>query len=268
MLSFLKDKMLVLAAALLLLGGCKEVLYSDLTEAEANEMMALLVLSGIPADRERDPTAGYSLLVDEDNLAVAVTILKNSDLPREKFVTMGDVFGDVGVVGTPFEERIRFSFATNQELSQTISQIKGVDSARVHTVIPPQERFGTNKEPASASVVIFHDPSFNPAEYTAQIKALVAFAVPGLEIENISSTFFKSPGFVVQPAEPAISINSLSAEASSATPAPVTGQARQSNSVLGIVLLLLVLLVVRMVTLFFRRLKNVGAIKKRRRYFA
>jgi len=124
LLSALKPKLLMLMTALVMLGGCKEVLYSQLNEADANEMMALLVLSGIPASREKDATQGYSLMVDEADLAVAVTVLKNSGLPREQFTTMGEVFGDVGVVGTPFEERVRFTYATNQELWQTISQIK------------------------------------------------------------------------------------------------------------------------------------------------
>lgn len=193
-----KTKMLLLVTVLTMLGACKEVLYSDLTEGDANEMMALLVLSGIDASREKAATGAYSLLVDDSELAVAVTVLRNSGLPRERFQSMGDVFGDVGVVGTPFEERVRFAYATNQELSQTISQIKGIDSARVHVVIPPRERFGGTTTPARASIVIFHDRSFDPAQYTSRVKALVAFAVPDLAVEDISANFFLSPGFVVE----------------------------------------------------------------------
>lgn len=252
-LSALKPRILMLLTALMLLGGCKEVLYSQLTEADANEMMALLVLSGIPADREKDAASGYSVLVNKDDLAVAVTVLKNSGLPREQFTSIGEVFGDVGVVGTPFEERVRFTYATNQELSQTISQIKGVDSARVHVVIPPEERFGSTSEPARASVVVFHDRSFDPSVYTARIKALVSFAVSGLEIENISTTFFLSPGFVVEqaPVEPAMGT------------AMASGQPRYANSgeflsdplVLAIAMFLVLLLVVRMFVLGMRKLR-------------
>lgn len=195
----LKRRTLMLFASVILLSGCQEVLYSELTEADANEMVALLVLSGIPADREKDKDKMYSVLVDGDDIALAVTVLKNSGLPREKFASLGEIFGDPGVVGTPFEERVRFAYATNEELSHTITQIKGIETARVHVVIPPEERFGKSSEPARASVAIFHDRSFAPSEYSGRIKTMVAFAVPGLEIENVSTSFFLTPGFVVQP---------------------------------------------------------------------
>lgn len=249
--SALRTKMLMLMTALTLLGGCKEVLYSQLTEADANEMMALLVLSGIPASREKDAATGYSLLVDETDLAVAVTVLKNSGLPREQFASMGEVFGDVGVVGTPFEERVRFAYATNQELSQTISQIKGIDNARVHVVIPPQERFGASTQPPRASIVIFHDRSFDPAQYTARIKSLVAFAVADLEIENISSTFFLSPGFVVEQAPPEPAIGTAMASASGEVASG--GSFFSESVVITIAMFLIVLLFVRSGMLWTRR---------------
>lgn len=195
----LKHRLVVLLAAVLMLTGCKEVLYSELSEADANEMVALLVLSGIPASRERSNSLTYSVTVDEADLAVAVTVLKNSGLPREKYATFGDVFGDSGVVGTPFEERVRFAYATNEELSHTISQIKGVERARVHVVVPAEERFGKIKEPARAAVAVFHDKSFQPPLNAGQIKTLVAYSVPGLEVEAVSLSFFLAPGFVVEP---------------------------------------------------------------------
>ena len=185
-------------AVFLALAGCKEVLYSELSEADANEMVALLVLSGVPASRERDSTLTYAVKVEEADLPIAVTVLKNAGLPRERFANLGEVFGDSGVVGTPFEERVRFAYATNEELSHTITQIKGIERTRVHVVIPPEGRFGKTEEPARASVAIFHDKSFDPANYSGRIKTMVAYAVPGLQVESVSVSFFLTPGFVVQ----------------------------------------------------------------------
>ncbi|MEM8978514.1 MAG: type III secretion inner membrane ring lipoprotein SctJ [Pseudomonadota bacterium] len=199
MIALLRQRGLALMCALLMLAGCQEVLYSELSEEDANEMVALLVLSGIPAKRERDSATTYAVSVEEADLAVAVTVLKNSGLPREKFTSLGEVFGDSGVVGTPFEERARFAFATNEELANTISQIKGIERARVHVVVPAEDRFGKPERPARASVAIFHDTSFDPSSYSGRIKTLVAFAVPGLEVEQVAMSYFLTPGFVVQP---------------------------------------------------------------------
>ncbi|MEM6941348.1 MAG: type III secretion inner membrane ring lipoprotein SctJ [Pseudomonadota bacterium] len=194
-----RARVIAMLAAVAVLAGCQEVLYSNLSENDANEMVALLVLSGVPASREVGKDQSYSVAVDKDDIAIAVTVLKNAGLPRETFASLGEVFGDAGVVSTKFEERIRFAFATNEELSRTITAIKGVDSARVHVVIPPEGRFGASNDPARASIAIFHDRNFEPAQYSSRIKALVAYAVPKLEVENISTNFFPSVGFVVEP---------------------------------------------------------------------
>lgn len=197
-----KKPVILFLGLFLLLSGCKEVLYSQLNEAEANEMVALLVLSGIPASREKENGRTYAITVKPQDLAVAVTALKNAGLPREKFSNFGEVFGDSGVVGTPFEERVRFAYATSEELAHTISQIKGVERARVHVVIPPQDRFGKSTERARAAVAVFHDQSFDPSQNASRIKTVVAFAVPKLDIDDVAISFFVTPGFVVRPMPP------------------------------------------------------------------
>jgi len=244
----LRAKGVMMMAVLVMVAGCKDVLYSELTEQDANEMVALLVLSGVPASRERDPAGTYSVMVEEADIALAVTVLRNSGLPREKFETLGEVFGDTGVVGTPFEERIRFAHATNQELAHTITQIKGVDSARVHVVIPAEERFRTVTEPARASIAVFHDRTFEPSEYQSRIKTLVAFAVPGLELEDISLTFFLSPGFVVEPSPPAATVENGSAMANAGASTPY-GLGAWSVPLFGLAFLLIAVICVRLLTL-------------------
>ena len=246
---------LAMLTGLLLLAGCQEVLYSDLTEADANEMLALLQLSGIDADRKREPDDSYTLLVAEGDLAYAVTVLRNSGLPREKFSSLGEVFSDTGVVGTPFEERIRFAHATNEELSHTISQIKGVDRARVHVVIPPEERFGRVTEPARASVAVFHDASFQPTAFSGRIRTLVAFAVPGLEVENVSVSFFPTPGFVVQPTGPQAPPGAVEASPVSQV-VPWSGSLKGGLPLVGLGMLLVAVLAVRATMLGVRRARR------------
>ena len=195
-MSILVRRLLCLVA-LLWLVGCKEVLYSDLPEGQANDMVEVLAAAGIEASRERDKSNVYTVLVDEAHIAAAITILKNNGLPRESFQTLGDVFSAEGIVGTPFEERARFIHAMNQELSYTISDIAGVRRARVHVMLPEQTRFRTVEDPARASVIIHVERDFEAEEFVPTIKNLVVHSVANLEYEDVAVAVFPAGGPVV-----------------------------------------------------------------------
>jgi len=173
-------------AFLALLAGCKTELFSDLTEHEANEMIAALHRSGIAADRQGLPTEGISVLVDTDAFADAVDLLKGLGLPRPRHATLGDVFKGDGFVVSPVEERARFIFAMTEELSRTISSIDGVISARTHVVLPIANAARRGVSPSSASVFIRHDHDANIDALLPQIKVLVANSVEGLDYDNVS----------------------------------------------------------------------------------
>ena len=74
--SRLRLRLMAVLAALTVLAACQEAVYSDLTEADANEMVALLALSGVPATRERVGTGGFSVMIEEADIPVAVTMLR------------------------------------------------------------------------------------------------------------------------------------------------------------------------------------------------
>lgn len=257
-----KLKLLALMAVLAILAGCKEALYSELTEADANEMVALLVLSGVPASREKAPSGTFTVMVEEADLPVAVTVLKNAGLPREQFASLGDIFGDVGVVGTPFEERIRYAFATNQELSRTITEIKGIENTRVHVVIPPEVRFGQSEQIARASIAVFHDSSFAPSEYSSRIKALAAYAVPGLEIENISLTFFPTTGFVVETSGLTVPAVSGAAMANTQNDGALRGASWEAY-IFGLIIFMILILFVRLTILGLRNMARPFGVGRR-----
>ena len=80
LLSRLVAPMRCLCAALVL-AGCKDVLHSDPSETEANEMVAVLAAGGISAGRERDKAGTYALKVDGALVADAVVILRRAGYP-------------------------------------------------------------------------------------------------------------------------------------------------------------------------------------------
>lgn len=180
--------------------GCKEVLYSDLTEIEANEMVAVLAASSVPSSRERDKDGIYALSVDETYVAEAVVLLRAEGYPKEKFQSLGDVFNSDGIIGTPFEQHARFIHAMNEELSHTLSSISGVRSAKVLTTAPVPGRYERTTPPATASVTVHYEDGFDANGNIGNFKRLVASAVPNLEYENVIVTIFKAGGIIT--AEP------------------------------------------------------------------
>lgn len=178
--------------SILLLTACKEELYSGLQESEANEMVALLARSDVSVTREREKKGTYSISVDGSSVALAIEILNANDYPRKKYETLGELFAPQGIVSTPFEQRARFIYALNQELSQTISSVPGVRKARVHIMIPEMDRFDKQAPQAQASVVIYHEPSAEMASSIPAIKQIVAHSVQYLAYEDVSLALFKA----------------------------------------------------------------------------
>lgn len=183
-------RVLAVAVAGFLLVACQVELYGGLTEGEANEIIALLQRNGISVDKTVGKKQVVSLLIEQDRFADAMDILSRHGLPRTRFSDLGDVFKKEGMVSSPTEEKARFLYARSQELSQTLTNIEGVLSARVHVVLPKKESPTSPLMPASASVFIRHraDEPFNV--YVPKIKRLVSNSIEGLTYETVAVALF------------------------------------------------------------------------------
>ena len=100
----------------------------------------------------------WKLAVPAGDFARAQMVLEDHGLPHKAYASIGQVFKREGLVSTPSEERIRFIDAQQQELANTLSQLDGVITARVHVVIPQNDPLADKVKPASASVFIKHRP--------------------------------------------------------------------------------------------------------------
>jgi type III secretion protein J len=128
---------IALLGALLLLAACgRAELYSKLTEAQANEMVAVLQSAGITADKEQAGEGQWQISTAKGDFPRAIELLHAQGYPREEFQSLGTLFPKKGVLSSPTEERARLTFGLQQELQQTISQIDGVVGARVHLALP------------------------------------------------------------------------------------------------------------------------------------
>lgn len=193
--SFGKRGAPVMIALALLLAGCGRAdLYSKLTEAQANDMIAVLQSAGIAANKQDGGEAGWTVSAAPGDFSRAIGVLRSQGLPREDFSSLGTVFKKEGFVSSPVEERARLNYGMSQELAHTISDIDGVVQARVHLALPQNDPMADQQQPASASVFIKYRPGANVDAQVGKVKALVVNSVEGLKYDNVSVETF--------PAEP------------------------------------------------------------------
>ncbi|MEW9899020.1 type III secretion system inner membrane ring lipoprotein SctJ [Chitinivorax sp. PXF-14] len=183
-------KRIAVALAVAVLAGCSKVsLYSQLSEQQANEMLALLMRAEVEADKVYQDKA-WSVTTSKGDLPRAVEVLKANGYPKEQYQSLGEIFKKEGFVSSPTEERARLLHGLSQELSKTLSAVDGVIVARVHLSLPEKDILDDKPKPASASVFIKHRPDAKIGNHVAEIKALVVNSVQGLPYDNVTVTLF------------------------------------------------------------------------------
>ena len=170
----------------LLFTGCKEQLYTNLDEQEANRILAVLMRSGIEADRVSIEDGKYAISVEQSRIADVVDVLDRHGLPQKKFARMDEVFEGDSFVLSQTEERARFVFAVSEELSRTLTEMEEVVAARVHIALPSEGLLEVGEGEATASAFIRHHHDTDLTALTPKLKELIANSVEGLRYENIS----------------------------------------------------------------------------------
>lgn len=183
----------LLAVLALALAACgREDLYTNVTESDANTMLGLLIARGISATKRPVKENLFAVAVPRDQFASAVDILKWFGIPKETFDGVGEMFPKTGLVSSPSEELIRFRYALAGNISEMLSNIDGVITARVILVLPSNDPFSSRANPASASVFLKIRPGFDTTTQIPQIKQLVMNSVEGLDYDRVAVTIVRS----------------------------------------------------------------------------
>lgn len=184
----------LLAVFTMTVASCNRVdLYTNLDEQDANEIQAILLRQGIDCDKTVGKDQTWGLQIDKNQLVAAIEILKGYGYPKTKFANMGEIFKKEGLVSSPQEDRIRFIYALSEEVAETISQIDGVVSARVHIVLPENDPLSEYFQPSSASVFVKYRQDMSIQQFIHPIKQLVINSIEGLNYEKVSVVPFATP---------------------------------------------------------------------------
>lgn len=175
-----------------LMCGCgKADLLSNVDEEQANDVISLLQQANLPASKKAGLESTWTVVInDVNNFSKAVELLKSKGFPKVVFNNMGKVFQKSGLVSSPLEERARLMHAMAESISETLSKIPGVLTARVHVVLPENDPYAESNIPSSAAIFISYRAEFNLEESVREIKYLVTNSIQGLSYDKVSIALF------------------------------------------------------------------------------
>lgn len=181
----------LLSISMILCGCGKADLLSNISEQEANDILSTLQQANLPATKKAGAESTWTIVInDTNNFSRAVELLKSKGFPRVNFDNMGKVFQKSGLVSSPLEERARLMHAMAETISETLSAIPGVLTARVHVVLPENDPYAEGNVPASAAVFITYRAESNVEESIREIKYLVTNSIQGLSYDRVSVALF------------------------------------------------------------------------------
>lgn len=174
----------VLAAIILNVSAQPQsLLFSNLDLKEAQEITTTLDQAGIKSESKGD---GSTIMVPRDEVAKARMMLASKGLPTAASVGY-EIFDNAPALGqTEFVQNLNNQRALEGELARTIKVLHGVNSARVHLVMPKRELFQETTEQAKATVVLGLSGSNPGPEQVAAIRNLIAGAVPNLKTSDVT----------------------------------------------------------------------------------
>lgn len=126
----------ILILLLLILSACRETIIHDVSENDANRMLAGLHAAGFSVTKERQADGKWSLLVKNSESLQAIRFLDERRLltttPREPRAASS-------LLQDRDESRFRFERSLSGELEYTLSAIDGVLDVRVHLNLPERD---------------------------------------------------------------------------------------------------------------------------------
>lgn len=169
--------------ALRLGGEPKSLLFSEVGVDDAAKVLAELDAAKVAYELRGD---GSMIYVPQSKVLRVRMSLAEKGLPAGGTVGY-EIFDNADALGTTsFVQNINHLRALEGELARTIRSIDGIESARVHLVLPERELFSRDKREPSASIVMKLSRGALATQQVKAIQYLVSSAVDGLTPGRVS----------------------------------------------------------------------------------
>ncbi|KAA6464419.1 flagellar M-ring protein FliF [Acidobacteria bacterium AB60] len=156
--------------------------FTGLEAGDSQSLGAQLEAKGIPHQTSPD---GKTISVPADKLDQARLEIASHDAPHSG--RMGFELLDKASWGqTEFDEKVNYQRGLEGELERTLGTLNGIESARVHIVMPTDSVFIDRQHAAKASVIVKLRRGTLPKKSVQAIARLVSGAVDDLKPEDVS----------------------------------------------------------------------------------
>ena len=160
-----------------------QVLYSNSGPEDAGAIVAEFKEKRVPY---KISSNGNSILAPSEQIYDLRLELAANGLPRGSGVGF-EIFDNAKLGMTEFVQNVNYQRALQGELSRTIDRIDGIESSRIHLVMPSKSLFIEEDTPATASVILkLRSGRWLSKDQVQAIVHLVSSSVSGLNPENIT----------------------------------------------------------------------------------
>ena len=160
-----------------------QVLYSNLSPEDAGAIVAELKEKRVPYKLSSN---GNSILAPSEQIYDLRLELATDGLPRGSGVGF-EIFDNAKLGMTEFVQNVNYQRALQGELSRTIDKISGIESSRIHIVMPSKSLFIEEEIPPTASVILkLRSGRWLNKDQVQAILHLVSSSISGLNPENIT----------------------------------------------------------------------------------
>lgn len=178
----------------LMLSACNdEKLLFNLTQEQANQVLAVLQQHNISARKEGTLKAGYTVAVGKSESTAALSIINQYQLPWRAEVQIAQAFPEGALVSSPNAEQARVLSLQEQRLEQSLRMIAQVVNARVHVSYPAFNNDSSRTPTGHVGVMITYKGEVDDNLFISQIKSLIKNSFDDVRYENISIVLFPAP---------------------------------------------------------------------------
>ncbi len=159
------------------------VLFSNLEDGDVQAIAGRLEAQQVPFTMVGN---GNTIMVPSEKVHELRIQMAGEGLPEASGVGF-EIFDRTNLGVGEYAQKINFRRALQGELARTISQMPGVQRARVHLVIPERRLFSNDREPSRAAVVVTSKRGGTLNENQIQgVVHLVASSVEGLDPAQVT----------------------------------------------------------------------------------